>query len=124
MHSVYHDRAKDNRNATGSGHRLYDGAATELMTLAVVKIGRHDNQRGFQFFKRFSSQMTTEEIAEPLAVEQSRLRDLQLGEFGELTSGKEFFDFVGRIAIGKQSAHQRTNTCTDDDIRLQTAFFQ
>ena len=30
MHSVYHDRAKDNRNATGSGHRLYDGAATEL----------------------------------------------------------------------------------------------
>ena len=45
MHSVYHDRAKDNRNATGSGHRFYDGAATELMTLAVVKVGRHDNQR-------------------------------------------------------------------------------
>lgn len=31
MHSVYHDRAKDNRNTTGSGHRLYDGAATKLM---------------------------------------------------------------------------------------------
>ena len=124
MHSVYHDRAKDNRNTTGSGHRLYDGAATKLMALAIVKIGRHDNQRSFQLFKRFSPQMTTKKIAEPLAVEQSRFRDLQLGEFGELTTGKEFFNFVGRIAIGKQSTHQRTDTRTNDDIRLQTAFFQ
>ena len=49
--------------------------------------------------------MTTEKIAEPLAVEQSRFRDLQLGELGELASGKEFLDFVGCITIGKQSSH-------------------
>lgn len=43
MNSVYHDRAKDNRNATGSGHRFYDGAATELMTLCRCQ-GRSPRQ--------------------------------------------------------------------------------
>ena len=105
MHAVYHDRAKDYRNTAGSRHRLHDGTATKLMALTVVKVGRHDYQRYFQLFKRLRSQMTTKEITKPLAVEQTGFRDLQLGELGKLTSGKKIFNFIGSIAIGKQSPH-------------------
>ena len=75
------------------------------MAFAIIQISRDNHQRNLQVLDVLGPQVSPQEITKALTIEQTRLRNLQLGEFRELTSGKKLLDLRRRITIGKQSAH-------------------
>ena len=75
------------------------------MAFAIIQISRDNHHRNLQVLDVLGPQVSPQEITKALTIEQTRLRNLQLGEFRELTSGKKFLDLRRRIAIGKQGAH-------------------
>ncbi len=75
------------------------------MAFAIIQISRDNHQRNLQVLDVLGPQVSPQEITKALTIEQTRLRNLQLGEFRELTSGKKLLDLRRRITISKQSAH-------------------
>ena len=96
---------ENNRDTTRSCHRLNNRTTPKFMAFAIIQISRDNHHRNLQVLDVLGPQVSPQEITKALTIEQTRLRNLQLGEFRELTSGKKLLDLRRRIAIGKQGAH-------------------
>ena len=105
MNAIDDYRTENKRDTTRSRHRLNNRTTPKFMAFAIIQISRDNHQRNLQVLDVLGPQVSPQEITKALTIEQTRLRNLQLGEFRELTSGKELLDLRRRITIGKQSAH-------------------